>query len=316
MSKILTNTKDMDRLEWLKVRQKGIGGSDAGAILGMSKWKTPFQVYLDKTEEVLEERESGEAAYWGSELEDLIAREFTKRTGKKVRKKNQILQHDEYPFMLANLDRDVVGENAFLECKTVNAYGASDWEGEEIPASYLIQVMHYMAITGNEKCYIACLIGGQKFIWKEILSDEELIKMIIEAEKNFWEQHVLAKVPPTLDGSSAAEKYLNEKYKVSEPGMSIDLKSEYANMIDEYMVLKEKKSLLDERINAIENNIKNELGKAEKGFTPHYEVNWKQCISNRPDSKKLKAEYPDIYKEVCKESISRRFTIKPLREAI
>ena len=316
MSRVIINTKAMTRLEWLQKRQQGIGGSDAGAILGLNKWKTPFQIYLEKTEGIIEENDQSEAAYWGTELEDLVAREFSKRTGKKVRRKNQLLQHEEYPFMVANLDRDVVGENAFLECKTVNAFGARDWENDEIPPSYLIQVMHYMAVTGNEKCYIACLIGGQRFIWKDVQRDEELIRLILETERFFWDNHIETRIPPPLDGSSAAEKYLNEKYKNSEPGTSIDLKSEYAGKIDRLLELKETIKQLEEQVNEIENNIKNELGEVEIGHTPQYEVNWKQVVSNRVDSKLLKKEYEDVYNKVCKESVSRRFKIKNLKEVI
>lgn len=314
MAKVLANTKTMTEIEWLKNRQAGIGGSDAGAILGVNRWKTPFQVYLDKTEPISEVKESSEAAYWGNQLEDIVAKEFSKRTGKKVRRKNAILQHKEYPFMVANLDREVVGEKAFLECKTVNAFGAKEWEGNEIPASYLVQVMHYMAVTGYEKCYIACLIGGQKFVWKEIERDEELINMIIEAEKDFWENHVEKRIPPALDGSSAAEKYLNEKYKQSDPSISVDLKFEYAEKIETLMRLNADIKALEEQKKEIENNIKNELGQAEKGYINDYEVSWKQVISNRVDTKLLKSKYEDIYKEVCKESVSRRFSIKSLKE--
>jgi putative phage-type endonuclease len=314
VSKVFANTKILSRLDWLKTRQQGIGGSDAGAIMGVNQFKTPFQVYLDKTKEIIDEDKTNEAAYWGNVLEDIVAREFYKRTGKKIRKKNQLLQHEEYPFMVANLDRDVVGESAFLECKTVNAFGAKEWEDEEIPPSYLIQVMHYMAVTGNEKCYISCLIGGQRFIWKEIQRDEELIRLIVEAERYFWDNHIEKGIPPPLDGSSAAEKYLNEKYKTSDPGISIDLKSEYAGKIDRLLELKETIKQLEEQVKEIENNIKNELGEAEIGYTTQHEVNWKQVVSNRVDSKLLKKEYEDVYNKVCKESISRRFIIKNLKE--
>ena len=74
----------MDKLEWLKERQRGIGGSDVGAILGVNKWKTPFEVYLEKTEEITEVKETSEAAYWGTELEELVAKEFSKRTVRRL----------------------------------------------------------------------------------------------------------------------------------------------------------------------------------------------------------------------------------------
>ena len=250
----------------------------------------------------------------GNQLEDMVAKEFTNRTGKKVRKRNFMFSHPEYPFIIGNIDREVVGEKALLECKTCSSYVAKEWEGEEIPPSYLIQVQHYLAVTGYEKGYIAVLIGGQKFVWKEIQRDEELIQIIIEAERNFWANHIEKKVPPALDGSSAAEKFLEEKYKIAEPGLSIDLKSEYADLTDEYLSIKDKIKQLEEQAKMIENNIKNELGEAETGFTPIYQINWKTVTSNRVDSKLLKENYPDIYQKVIKESNSRRFTIKSLKE--
>ena len=112
----------MDKLEWLKERQKGIGGSDVGAIMGVNKWKSAFEIYLDKPEEITEEKESSEAAHFGTILEDIVAKEFTLRTGKKVRKDNRHLVHKNYPFMVANIDRRIVGENAILECKTANSF--------------------------------------------------------------------------------------------------------------------------------------------------------------------------------------------------
>lgn len=120
-----------DKLKWLKERQKGIGGSDVGAILGINKWKSPFEVYIDKTEEITEIKEAGEAAYWGSILEEQVAKEFALRTGKKVRKDNRHLIHKKYKFMTANIDRRIVAENAILECKTVNSFVQRNGKGKK-----------------------------------------------------------------------------------------------------------------------------------------------------------------------------------------
>lgn len=299
----------MNNLDWLKERQKGIGGSDVGAILGVNKWKTPFQVYLEKTEEITEINDQSEAAYWGDQFEEVVAKEFEKRTGKKVRRDRRHFQHIDYPFMVANIDRRVVGENAILECKTANQFLAKEWDSEEIPDSYLLQVQHYLAVTGAEKGYIAVLIGGQKFIWKEIERDEELIGMMIEKEKEFWDL-VQNKIPPALDGSSAAEKYLNEKFAKAEKGSEKSLESKYKELIEDYFSYKATAKTFEEKANEIENNIKLELGKSEIGSIDKYQVNWKQVVSKRVDNKILKAEYPEIYEKVCKESISRRFNIK------
>lgn len=299
----------MDKLEWLKERQCGIGGSDVGAILGVNKYKTPFEVYLEKTEPITEVKEQSESAYFGDIFEDVVAKEFEKRTGKKVRRDRKHYEHNDYPFMVANIDRRVVGENAILECKTANQYLLKEWEDEEIPASYLLQVQHYLFVTGAEVGYIAVLIGGQKFVWKEVQRDEELIQMIIEAEKGFWNM-VQDKTPPALDGSSAAENYLKEKYKQAESEKAIELGFEYKDKIKAYFELKEQKDLLENQIKEIENQIKFELKDAEIGFTPGYSIIWKNVSSSRVDSKKLKSEFPEIYEKVIKENKSRRFSIK------
>ena len=311
--KVLAKTKNMTELEWLRSRQQGIGGSDAGAILGVNRWRTPFQVYMDKTQEINEPSEQSEAAYWGTELEDLVAREFSKRAGKKVRRRNAILQSIEYPFMTANLDREIVGEKSLLECKTVNAFGAKEWDSEEVPASYLVQVMHYLAVTGYEKAFIAVLIGGQKFLYKEVDRDEELIEMIVNAEKDFWENSIVKKVPPPLDGSAAAEKYVKEKYKDSNPEIRVNLKSEYKNKIKNYFELKNTIKELEVQAKEIENNVKLELGEAEIGYTPDYEIDWKSITSNKFDSKKFKNDHPELFKQYLNMSSYRKFSIKEVK---
>lgn len=299
----------MDKLEWLKERQCGIGGSDVGAILGVNKYKTAFEVYIEKTEPITEVKEQSESAYFGDIFEDVVAKEFEKRTGKKVRRDRKHYKHNDYPFMVANIDRRIVGENAILECKTANQYLLKEWEDEEIPASYLLQVQHYLFVTGVELGYIAVLIGGQKFIWKEVKRDDELIQIIIEAEKDFWKM-VQDKTQPALDGSSAAESYLKEKYKQAESEKAIELGFEFKDKIKVYFELKEQKDLLENQIKEIENQIKFELKDAEIGFTPGYSISWKNVSSNRVDSKKLKSEFPEIYEKVIKESKNRRFSIK------
>src|SRR5699024_5782940 len=121
-----------------------IGGSDASIILGLNKYKTPFELWLEKTGQSHLEDTAGEAAYFGNLLEDMVAKEFEVRSGKKVRRNNFMLQHPDHPFIMANIDRKVVGEQAVLECKTASAFLAKDWESEEIPDNYLVQVQHYL----------------------------------------------------------------------------------------------------------------------------------------------------------------------------
>lgn len=306
------STLEMTRQEWLQERTKGIGGSDASVILGLNKYKTPFELWLEKTGQIDVQESQAEAAYFGTLLEDLVAKEFELRTGKKVRRNNFMLQHPKYDFITANIDRKVVGEDALLECKTASAFLAKDWESDEVPAPYLVQVQHYLGVTGYEKAYIAVLIGGQRFIWKEIERDEELIQMIFEEEINFWKHHVLGNVPPALDGSSAAEEFLKERYADSDSSKTVNLAFDYKEKLDSYLELKSQIKQLQELAKQIENEIKNELKDAETGFVKNYQVNWKPIVSNRIDTKRLKKERPEIYDQYVKQSKYRKFDVKEI----
>jgi putative phage-type endonuclease len=212
---ILTLTNELNRGEWLAARKKGIGGSDVAAIAGLNKWKSPVAVYLEKIGQATEEKETSEAAYWGNVHEETVAREFAKRTGYKVRRRNVILQHPVYPWMLANVDRLIVGEKTGLECKTASEYVKSEWEGEEIPTAYLLQCQHYMAVTGYKAWWIAVLIGGNKYVYKKIVRDDEIIQNLIKIEKDFWMNRVKAKVSPMFDGSDASTDLLKALYPTS-----------------------------------------------------------------------------------------------------
>lgn len=306
------HTLDMTRQEWLQERTHSIGGSDASIILGLNKYKTPFELWLEKTGQTHVEESEAEAAYFGNVLEEVVAKEFEVRSGKKVRRNNFMMQHPEHDFITANIDRKVVGEEALLECKTASAFLAKDWESEEVPAPYLVQVQHYLGVTGYEKAYIAVLIGGQRFLWKEVERDEELIQMIFDAEVNFWNYHVKEGVPPALDGSSAAEQFLKERYENSDSEKVVDLSFSYKEKLDNYLELKEQIKQLNELKKQTENEIKNELKDAETGFVKGYEVSWKPVVSNRLDAKRLKKEKPEIYDEFVKESKSRRFNVKEI----
>ncbi len=182
----------------------GIDAIDISVIMGINKYKSSYKLYLEKIalleeskkiEEILEE-EASEAAYWDSNAKETLSREFSIRSGKKVRKENKQLIDEEYDFIIGNVHRKLVGENAILMCKTENVFLPREWNGGELPASYLLECQHYMRISKADKCYIASLIGGKKFVYKEVLRDEEVINMIIKIEKDFWFNNVLKRIPP------------------------------------------------------------------------------------------------------------------------
>lgn len=305
---LLVKTKDMTREDWLKWRRCGIGGSDVAAIAGLSKYRSPIGVWLDKTGQI-EPDEAGEATYWGTLHEELIAQEFMKRTGLKVRRRNQMLQHSKYPWMLANLDRVVVGESAFLECKTASEYLKSSWEADKVPDAYMLQIQHYLAVTDLPYCYIAVLIGGNKFRHQRVDRDNELIDYIITIEHDFW-QLVAKRTPPEVDGSDASTELLNRLYPSADPGSVILLPDEAEVLLKQYDEAKENLEHWENRKEESENKIKLLMENSEIAVLGDRKVTWKSVTSNRIDSKSLKKAHPDLYVQFTNRSESRRFIIK------
>lgn len=203
----LTATKNLPREEWLKWRKMGIGGSDAGAVCGLNPYRTALEVYLDKTSDSLETSDS-EAMRQGREFEDYVARRFMEATGKKVRRANFMYYDEKNPFMLADVDRMVSGENAGLECKTASPYLAERWKNGKIPLFYQIQCHHYMSVCGADAWYIAVLVYGREFKFQRIERDERIQSDLIQIEKDFWESHVLKHKMPDPDGSKLADSVL------------------------------------------------------------------------------------------------------------
>lgn len=307
----LVSTSGMDHATWLEYRKKGIGGSDAGSICGLNPYATAISVYQDKTQEEVTEKEDNEPMRQGRDLEEYVARRFMEETGKKVRRANSIFYMEENPFMLANVDRLIVGENAGLECKTASAYSADKWKDGHIPESYEIQCHHYMAVTGADAWYIACVILGREFVWRKIERDESIIQMLITVETDFWNNNVLARKMPAPDGSEAAEKILSEYYGKSDPEKVIPLIG-FDEKLKRRSEILELQNKLDQEKKQIEQEVKLFMEDAEKADSDKYSITWKSIVSSRVDSKKLKADHPDIYKEYAKESSGRRFTVKEI----
>ena len=305
--KKLVSTLDLDKKEWLKYRKQGIGGSDAGAVCGLNPYRTAMQVYQDKTSEDIEEIDN-EAMRQGREFEDYVARRFTEATGRKVRRANAMFYHEKYPFMLADVDRMVVGENAGLECKTASPYMADKWEDGKIPLSYQIQCCHYMAVCGADAWYIAVLIYGREFKYYRMERDEEMIADLIRIEQDFWQNYVLKGQMPSPDGSKLADSVIAEYYKqtISE---TIPLTG-FNEKIKRRQELSEIIGRMDTEKRQIEQELKLYLGEAENAENEQYRVSWKAVQSNRLDEKRLKEEEPEIYEKYKKSVLSRRFTVK------
>ena len=308
--KVLASTEHMPYTEWLDWRKKGIGGSDASVVCGISRYKSPVELWLDKTCQI-ESAEAGEAAYWGTLLESVVRSEFSKRTGIEVQCINQLLQNEEHPFMLANLDGTCQHPEygtCIFEAKTASAYKAGEWD-DAIPDEYQLQIQHYMAVTGYKGAYIAVLIGGNTFRWKFIERDEELIAMLIQLECNFW-NHVQSNTPPPLDGSDASAKFLAERFPDSVPGSQITLPISATELLQEYDAACQQLTLATEKKQQAENLLKEMMGDHEIGTVGDRVITWKTIVQERLDSKTLKAEHPTLCKQYTTKTSYRRFTIK------
>lgn len=291
--RILADTKKLSHEDWLRLRKKGIGGSDASAVCGLNPWRSPIDVYMDKTKEKIEEKDS-EAMRVGRDLEEYVADRFCEATGKKVRRLNAVLQHDEHDWMIGDVDRVIVGEDALLECKTANAYMAEKWADGAIPEQYEIQCHHYMAVTGKKKVYIACLIMGIDFVWRVVERDEEIIQNLISIEKDFWENNVLAKRMPPPDGSEAAGDAIREIYAASRPQV-LEL-SNLTGKMTRYNEIVELQGMLDVEKEMIKQEIQLHMGEADTALVGNRKVTWKtQKGRTSIDSKRLKEELPEVY---------------------
>ncbi|WP_171311948.1 YqaJ viral recombinase family protein [Enterococcus cecorum] len=310
------STSEMSHQEWLEDRRKGIGGSDVATVLGLNKYKSVYQLWLEKTGQVEVTSAQSEAAYWGNTLEEVVAEEFSKRTGKKVRRRNRVFEHSKYPFLRANIDRDIVGENAVLECKTANQYLANEWDEDEIPIQYICQVQHYMNVLNLDYVYFAVLIGGQKFIWKKMERDQELIDMITEKLVEFWTENVEQGIEPAIDGLKATSDFLTQRYLDTEDNQT-ELNAIFDEKIANLAHLKGDKKIIEENITLLENELKQALGKSDAtiGITPNNIVSWKKTQSKRLDKKKLAEKYPYIAadEEIYSISSTKRLTIKKMK---
>ncbi|MCY8269642.1 YqaJ viral recombinase family protein [Bacillus sonorensis] len=313
LAQVFMPTENMTEEKWLEARRAGVGGSDAAAIAGLSKWQTPMSVYLDKLGQASKDNSSSEAAYWGHVHEETVAREFSKRTGKKVRRRKAILQHPNYPFMLANVDRLIVGEQSGLECKTASEYLKDEWEGEEVPDAYLVQCQHYMAVTGFKVWWIAVLIGGNKFVYKKVERDEELIKYLIQVEKDFWENHVQNEIPPMFDGSEASTELLAHMYPVGfEDEKELPLAAN--ELIERYKEAKVEEKKAKKQLKEAENQLKGMLGEYETGNAGKARVIWKTITATRFDTKTFAAKHPELFEKFNKVTTHRRFQVKEIKE--
>lgn len=307
--KKLISTLNMPREEWLKERRKGVCGSESSIILGLNPYKSILALWQEKTNRVPVEEKENSYTYFGHVMEPVIKKEFTKRTGLKVRAVNYILQSHEYEWMLADIDgivKEKDGSYSLFEAKTATEFKREIWE-HSVPKEYYAQVQHYLAVTGFKKAYVAGIVGGNSYYCHEIFPDEEYIHNLIQCEKKFWDC-VVNDIKPTPDSSKATSEFLNEQYSCAN-NTEIELPENAKELVESYKALDEEIGLLNEKKEGITNILKSLLQENEKGVIGDHIVSWKMFARKSLNTKKVKELLGSTYDEYVSESTYRRFSV-------
>lgn len=298
----LVSTKDIERDDWLEVRRTGIGSSDAAAAIGLNPYQSQLQLWMQKTGKAdllpaIDPNDDTSPMFWGTLLEPIVAAHYTKRTGLRVRRVNAVLQHPEHPWMLANVDREVIGssEVQLLECKTAGIHGARLWK-DGVPEYVQLQVMHQLAVTGKQAADVAVLIGGQELKIFRIERDEALIARLITLEKAFWDQ-VEQSVMPTGDGSDSADQALRSLYPHSNDS-TVDLSEdvELNTTFEALLAAREQVDAVQKREARLRQAIQMQMGEASRAtFACGGSVTWKRSKDSKAFNASLfLTEHPDL----------------------
>ena len=318
-------TSNLSRQDWLSLRQSGIGGSDIAAIIGVSPYATAYDIYQSKTQPVNED--TNEFSYWGTVLEDTVAREFSKRSGLKIQNVNFLMRHPEHRWAIANIDRaiinrDVSGNVRFkdgklttdqiVEIKTASEYVGKNWgleESDEVPDQYQCQAQWYMGVTDTQVCHMAVLIGGNKYRQYKIERHQDFIDYLFEAAESFWTNNVLAGVEPDATTLQNAK----DKYPRHNPDTTLDVEpdSEAAKVFEHYESLKAQEKEVKAALELAQTDLICQIQDNEAlAIDGEVVATYKVQVSNRFDSSRLKKDMPELAEKYVKQSESRVMRVK------
>lgn len=310
----LVSTRGMDRSKWLEIRKGGIGSSDAAAAVGLSPYKSQLELWMEKTGRVPSNEtppDQSSPMYWGNLLEPYVAAAYMQRTGKKVRRLNAVLQHPTFPYMLANIDREVIGCPGvqILECKTAGEFGTRLWK-EGVPEYVQIQVQHQLVVTGKEAADVAVLLCGQELEVHRIQRDDEVIGRLLILEAKFWE-YVEKDMPPPADGSESAGNALRQLYRGNDSTVDFSGDEVLSGKFAELAAIKEDIDAKVTRADVLKQALQEAMAEASKAIFKTGEVTFKRAKDSEVIDVKLMArEHPSLAaKYMSIRPGSRRFRI-------
>ena len=304
----LAKASEISREEWLDYRREGIGGSEAAIIVGLNRFGSPLQLWADKMG-LRKELEETEVMRQGTDFEEYVARRWMEATGKKVRRRNYIFRNTDYPHSIADIDREIIGENAGLECKTTSVYNKSDFESGEIPPTYYVQCQHYMAVMGYDQMYLAVLVLSKAFYHFCIERDNEEIAALMKKEGDWWEEFISGDSVPEPDGSDGDDALIRDRFPDSDGGeVFLGMRTQDFEELSE---LDRQIKELTIRRDACKQAIMQDMGDASTASALNgWTATWKQQASTRLDSKALKSDYPELYQKYAKTTDTRVFRYK------
>jgi len=304
----LAKASEISREEWLNYRRNGIGGSEAAIVVGLNRFGSPLQLWASKMG-IGTEPEKTEVMRQDTDFEEYVARRWMEATGKKVRRRNYIFRNTDYPHSIADIDREIIGENAGLECKTTSVYNKSDFESGEIPPTYYVQCQHYMAVMGYDRMYLAVLVLSKAFYHFCIERDNEEIAALMKKEGDWWEEFISGDSVPEPDGSDGDDALIRDRFPDSDGGeVFLGMRTQDFEELSE---LDRQIKELTIRRDACKQAIMQDMGDASTASALNgWTATWKQQASTRLDSKALKSDYPELYQKYAKTTDTRVFRYK------
>ena len=333
-AEVFVDTENLSREDWLSYRRKGIGGSDAAAIMGMLPFCTKRDLYYDKIgkQAVMDEEEDNWVAKEvGHRLEDLVAEIFSRKTGLKVYPIRKMFRHPLYPFMLADVDFFINfpdGSKGILECKTTNYNCQNKWANDSTPVNYEYQGRHYMSVMNINKMYFACLYGNNEneFFIRYMERDLDIEEDLIAEEEFFWKENVEKGVEPpyTEKPDLVLESIRRHCGPADKDADMVKLDRKYLAGIRQYLELKEQKAQHEGEAKKLEEKMKETYAEiVEKMGTSctavltdgsqQYVLSYNPAYRTGIDKKgleRLKVQHPDVYDDYVNTTESRRFSVK------